>query len=116
MALEITGKVIALLPETNGVSKAGNAWRKREFILETQEQYPKKVAITVMNDKVDDLSHYVVGNTITASLNLESREYEGRWFSNINAWKLSGSTANATPPPAPPIEEGQIPDSTDVPF
>lgn len=95
MALEITGKIISIERPTSGVSKAGKEWQKQEFVIETQEQYPRKVMMSVMGDKVDDLSHYAIGNEITCGINIESREYNGRWYTDVKAWKLSGSTSNA---------------------
>jgi len=96
MALDITGKIIQIMPASNGVSKAGKEWTKQEFVIETQEQYPRKVMMSVMGDKVGDLKKYAVGDQITAHLNLESREYNGRWYSDIRAWKLDGSASGGS--------------------
>ena len=70
MALEITGRIIQKLNKTEGVSKAGKAWSKQEFVIETQETYPKKVMISTMNEKVNDLERFNVGDTVTASFTL----------------------------------------------
>lgn len=93
--MEITGKIISIERPTSGVSKAGKEWTKQEFVIETKEQYPRKVMISVMGDKVDELSHYHIGNEITCGINIESREYNGRWYTDIKAWKISGSSSNA---------------------
>jgi hypothetical protein len=95
MALDITGKIIQKLNKTEGVSKAGKNWSKQEFVIETQEQYPKKVMISTMNEKVSELEKYNVGDVITASLNLESREYNGRWYTDARAWRIQGQGAGA---------------------
>ena len=50
--MEITGKIIIALPEMSGTSKAGNAWKKREYVLETQETYPKKVFFNFFGDQI----------------------------------------------------------------
>lgn len=92
--MDITGNIVKLLQEETGTSKAGKPWRKKDFVIETLDQYPKKVCITVMGDKVDELSHYKVGNKIKASINLESREYNDKWFSSITAWRLEGFEEN----------------------
>lgn len=95
MALDITGKIIQKLNKTEGISKAGKNWSKQEFVIETQEQYPKKVMISTMNEKVSELEKYNVGDVVTASLNLESREYNGRWYTDARAWRIQGQGAGA---------------------
>lgn len=96
MALDITGKIILIMPATSGTSKAGKDWTKQEFVIETQEQYPRKVMMSVMGDKVTELKKFAVGNEIKASLNIESREYNGRWYTDVRAWKLEGSTSGSS--------------------
>ena len=109
MALDITGKIIQIMPATNGVSKAGKEWTKQEFVIETQEQYPRKVMMSVMGDKVSELKRYAVGNEIKASLNIESREYNGRWYTDIRAWKLEGGSAAAGGAEADPFHPDNEP-------
>jgi hypothetical protein len=122
MALDITGKIIQIMPATNGVSKAGKEWTKQEFVIETQEQYPRKVMMSVMGDKVNELKRYAVGNEIKASLNIESREYNGRWYTDVRAWRIEGSTSTAGAPDADPFHPDNEPTFTgdnstdDLPF
>jgi len=121
MALEITGRIIQKLNKTEGVSKAGKAWSKQEFVMETQETYPKKVMISTMNEKVNDLERFNVGDTVTASLNLESREYNGRWYTDARAWRIQGQGAGTTTEGDPfhPDNEPSFtadPASDDLPF
>ncbi|MFY8190480.1 MAG: DUF3127 domain-containing protein [Bacteroidia bacterium] len=99
MALDITGKIIQILPSTTGTSKAGKDWVKQEFIVETQEAYPKKICVSLMNDKVQELKKYVPGNEVKVSLNIESREYQGKWYTNVNAWRIEPGNAAGGPPP-----------------
>ncbi|MDZ4668131.1 MAG: DUF3127 domain-containing protein [bacterium] len=94
MALDITGKILQIMPTTTGTSKAGKDWVKQEFVIETQETYPKKVCISVMGDKAQELKKYVPGNEVKVSLNLESREYNGKWYTNVNAWRIEPSTGD----------------------
>jgi hypothetical protein len=106
MALEIIGKVVQILPQQSGVGKNG-AWSKREIIIETFEQFPRKVCISVWGDKSDNLEvQHPTGSTINASINIESREYNGKWYTDVRAWKIEASQAVAdnymqatTPPP-----------------
>ena len=97
MAMDLKGKVIQLLPMQNGMGKKG-PWKKQEFILETQAQYPKKVCLSLWGDKVDQYN-LAVGDLITASVDLESREYNGRWYTEARAWKVDKSGGAASAPP-----------------
>lgn len=92
MALDIEGKIIQIMPATSGMSKAGKEWTKQEFVIETKDQYPKKVMMSVMGEKVNELKKFAVGNDVKAALNIESREYNGRWYTDIRAWKIDGNT------------------------
>ena len=77
MAMDVSGTVVALLPLQTGQGKNG-VWKKQEFIIETPGQYPKKVCLSLWGEKVDE-NKVSIGDKITASVNLESREYNGRW-------------------------------------
>ncbi|MCE6989060.1 DUF3127 domain-containing protein [Dyadobacter sp. CY323] len=118
--MELTGTVIALLPEVNGQGKNGT-WRKQEFILEIPSQYPKKVCISLWGDKIDqaDLN---VNDSVTASIDVESREYNSRWYTEVKAWKIdkngapasSGSSSSGSP--LPPVTTFTEDESDDLPF
>ena len=116
--MELKGKVIQLLPLQSGMGKKG-PWKKQEFIIETQSQYPKKVCLSIWGDKVDQFN-VSVGQFVIAAVELESREYNGRWYTEARAWKIekSGGDMNEGPPPS--MEEPYIPDSNntadDLPF
>jgi hypothetical protein len=116
--MELKGKVIQLLPLQSGMGKKG-PWKKQEFIVETQSQYPKKVCLSVWGDKVDQFS-LSVGQFVNVSVELESREYNGRWYTEARAWKLEKSGSGSTDGPPPSIEEPFIADSNntadDLPF
>ena len=83
--MEVTGKIIVALPEVGGTSQKGNPWKKREYVLETQETYPRTVFFKVSSD-------------------IDSREYNGRWFVEIRAWKAED--ASAAPAPGAPAAYG----------
>ena len=87
MALEISGKIIKVLPEQTGTGQKG-AWKKQDFVIETIEQYPKKVCISAWGDKVDSLQIYSIGDEVKVSFNVESREYNEKWYTDIRVWKL----------------------------
>lgn len=101
--MEISGKIIQALPETSGTSKAGNPWKKREYVLETQETYPKKVCFNFFGDRADQYP-LTVGDVVTVSFDLSSREYNGRWYTDVSAWKAEKRDATAAPgAPMPPV-------------
>jgi len=96
--MEVKGKVIQLLPLQTGMGKKG-PWKKQEFIIETQSQYPKKVCLSIWGDKIDQFG-ISVGQMVNVSVELESREYNGRWYTEARAWKMDKSTgANSDGPP-----------------
>ncbi len=107
--MEITGRILQILPLQEGTNKNGNPWRKQEFILETESQYPKKVLIMLWGDKVDQF-RLQEGTRITAHIDLESREYNGRWYTEVRAWKLAAADDSEQGPPPPPFEpDGDMP-------
>ena len=90
--MDITGKVILIVGETTGQGKNG-AWRKLEFVIETQSQYPKKVIFSIWGDRIDQAS-LKVGDEVTVSFDPESREYNGRWYTDLRAWRVQKSGTN----------------------
>ncbi len=120
MSLQVQGRITHITPLQTGISGAGKEWKKQNFVIETQDQYPKSIAFTLFGDeKIAALTQYAVGAEVNVFFNLESREYQGRWFSNVNAWKIeAGSANNANPQaPAPPIPSGNKEGSADdLPF
>lgn len=95
--MEITGKIIELLPLQEGQGKNG-PWKKQEFIIETDGQYPKTVCIAAWGDKVDEFN-IQEGVETTVSINVESREYNGKWYTDVKAWKMESSSGVDIPPP-----------------
>ena len=102
--MEVTGKIIVALPEMSGTSKAGNAWKKREYVLETQETYPRKIHFDFFGERADQFP-LNVGDVIKLSFDIESREYNGRWFTSIRGWKSEPASAAGTA--AAPVAAGQ---------
>lgn len=117
--MEIKGKIILALPETSGVSKNGNNWKKREYVLETEETYPKKVHFDFFGDRADQYP-LNVGDDVTLSFDIESREYNGRWYTSIRGWKAEKGAVPAqgpAPVDAPPVVDIATADPTDdLPF
>lgn len=121
--MEIEGKVIQVLGERSGVSKAsGKPWIVREYVLETKDSFPKKVAFDFFGDKAEQYK-LSLGDEIRLSFDIESREYQGRWYTSIRGWKSEPLTGAASAPaPAPamgavPAPPEIMPDnSEDLPF
>lgn len=85
--MDISGKLIQLLPSQTGNGKNGQ-WKKQEFILETGDTYPKKVCIAVWGDKID-MNSFKTGEALDVSFDVESREYNGKWYTDVKAWKVN---------------------------
>ncbi len=97
MAIEIKCKLAGKLQVQNGSSARG-AWCKQEFIVETIETYPRKICMNVWgDDKVAELSGYNVGESLIVSVNIESREFNGRWYTDVRAWKIQRDEIAETP-------------------
>ena len=121
MENKIQGNISAILPETGGTGKTGNTWKKQDYVLETKDNYPKKICFNLWGDKVDQYA-LKMGEFVTVSLDIESREYNGRWYTDLKAWKVekSGeaqSTENQTTENNPPVFQGPPPGpADDLPF
>lgn len=119
--MEINGKIIQLLEVKSGQS-ANGTWRKQEYILETESQYPKKICFMVWGDKIDDFA-IKVGESLVVSVDLESREYNGRWYTDVKAWKATraGAETDYIPTSAPDGPNNSQPENSyslddDIPF
>ena len=120
--MEINGIILELLTEKSGESAKG-PWRKQEYILETNDQYPKKICFMVWTDKIEELA-IKQGENLSVSIDIESREYNGRWYTDVKAWKVSrdGPSAGASYPTASQDDGyGSLESSTpltndDIPF
>ncbi|MCF0194032.1 MAG: DUF3127 domain-containing protein [Bacteroidaceae bacterium] len=101
--MEITGKIILELPERSGVSaRSGAEWRMKSFVLETMEQYPKKMQFEIFGVDRINAMNIQVGETYTISFDIDAREYQGRWYNSIRAFRAAPATAA---PAAAPVAE-----------
>lgn len=115
--MEITGKIIAVLPARGGVAKSGNEWKSQEYVIETQEQYPKKCCFNVFGaDKISEMN-IQAGEVVTIHINIDAREYNGRWYNDIRAWKVTREQQQQAQPvqQAAPAESAQK-RADDLPF
>lgn len=93
--MEIQGKVIAVLSERSGVSARGE-WKSQTYVIETQEQYPKKMAFDVFG--ADRIASFGIhsGEVINVSFDIDAHEYQGRYFNQIRAWNVTKVSQQAT--------------------
>ncbi|MES2629175.1 MAG: DUF3127 domain-containing protein [Bacteroidota bacterium] len=130
MSLEINGKITQMMDPTSGQGSNGQ-WTKRDFVIETADQYPKKVCFSAWNDKAAQLNGYQVGAQVKVSFDVQSREYNQKWYTDLRIWKieaLGGQPAQGAPaqnyqqqPSAPmqqnnPVESFGSDDKDDLPF
>ena len=86
--MELIGKIVQVLPLQSGTSKAGNPWQNQEYIRETLgTQYPRKVCFNLFGDNVNKFP-LQVGQEVTVSIDVESREFNGRWYTDVRAWNV----------------------------
>lgn len=108
--MEITGKLIKKLEPISGEGKNGT-WTKQTFVIETEGQYPKQIAFDCFNDKCELIRNRIIGEQLTVKFDLESREYNGKYFTNVNAYSVTGPAHEAKP-----VDSAQpAPGSPDLP-
>ena len=92
--MQLTAKLIQLLPLQTGTGKNGE-WKKQDIILETDAQYPKKVCISIWGDKINS-SQLQIGNQLIIDFDVESREFNGKWYTDLKAWKVDVQNSSNT--------------------
>ena len=118
--MQLTAKLVEVLAIQIGQGKNGE-WRKQDIIVETDGQYPKKICISLWGDKITD-TNLQIGQQYRYDLDIESREYSGRWYTDVKAWRIELSTdENSTA--KKPIPTSSLPpldmednDDTGLPF
>lgn len=125
--MEFTGKIIAVLAPRGGVSKNGNEWKVQEYVIEDHGQYPRKMCFDVFGAEKIEQFNIQMGEELTISFDVDAREYQGRWYNSIRAWKVDRVAAQpvaAAPAAAPaqPVAPAPAPDfaagnaADDLPF
>ena len=104
MELKITGTVKQVLEEQSGEGRNG-PWRKQEFILETDGNYPKEICVVQWGDNIDAFA-VKADERLTASIDIQSREFNGRWYTDVKAWKVERDDAGAQAS-GPPARDGE---------
>ena len=118
--MQIYARIAQILTTETGTTKAGKAFSKKLVILETEGQYPKKVAITIWNDNISKFTGKQ-GDLITAHIEAESREYQGKWYTELKAWKIENGSANGGTRDGTSVQNvaktfDAVPEDDDLPF
>lgn len=103
--MELAGRVIAVLEPKGGTSRNGNEWKVQEYVIETHDQYPRRMCFDVFGDDKIKQFNIQVGEELNVSFDIDAREWQGRWFNSIRAWKVERVAADGgqMPPVAPPF-------------
>ena len=114
MALELEGTLRQKLGVQSGTSARGQ-WAKQEFLLEFPDgNFTAQACFTAWGqEKVAELDKYQVGDKVKVSFNLKSREYNGRWYNDLQIWRIA--PAGAAQPPAAPAQPAYRPESAPAP-
>ena len=104
--MEIIGKVVRLGTLTEGTSARG-PWRKQELIIETEEQYPRTVCLICWTNQIEEIQQFARGQTIKAQIDISSREFNGKWYTDVRVWRFDpvGTTAAPAAAPAQPAQQ-----------
>ena len=99
--MDIVGKIIQVLPLQSGTSsRTGNSWQVQSYVLETQEQYPRKVCFEIFGEERIKNNPCNIDDLVTVSFDIESREFNGRWYTSIRAWRVQQGDQTAAQPAA----------------
>ena len=98
--MEIIGKVVRLGNLTEGTSARG-PWRKQELIIETEEQYPRTVCLICWTNQIDEIQKFAPGQTIKAQIEISSREFNGKWYTDVRVWRFDPVGVTAAPAAVP---------------
>ena len=117
--MELTGKIIAVLPANSGVSsRTGNPWMSQEYVIEVPGQYPRKCVFRIFGE--DRIKQFNIqnGEDLTVSFDIDAHEYNGRWFNEIRAYNVTrGAAPVAAAPQAAPFPPAQAaPQDATAPF
>ena len=108
--MDFVGVVYRILPPQSGTSARGQ-WQKQEVVFELPDEFSRKVCVTFFGDRAQDAASLQVGDMLNVSVNIESREYNGRWYTDVRAWRIQKvqpeQPAAAPIPDLPPFETAE---------
>ena len=123
--MEIKGKLVKILPAQTGQGRNGE-WKRQEFIIELDGSFPRKACISTWGDKVN-IETFMEGSVLNISFDVESREFNGKWYTNLTAWKVETAgetqqtqqtqqTSSSYMPAPEPYQPDETPVKDDLPF
>ncbi len=112
MSLVLEGKVLQVLPKQSGEGKKG-PWVRQDFIIETPGDYPRKICISAWGERAGEAEKLAGGDKVTVNVNVESREFNERWYTDVRAWRIERSTI-AGSEEAPPEDDIPPPSDDDL--
>jgi hypothetical protein len=119
MALELQGKIFKIMSEQTGEGKNGT-WSKRDFVIETQDQFPKKICFSAWGDKSAEVGRLGIGTPVKIAFDVQSREYNEKWYTDLRPWKIDVLGAGDSAAPSQDFSDapmGEISgDTDDLPF
>ena len=117
--MDLTGKIIAILPAQSGVSsRTGNPWMSQEYVLEVPGQYPRKMVFRLFGEDRIKQFNIQAGEEITVQFDIDAHEWNGRWFNEIRAYNIIRGQAAGQVPAATPFPPAQdaAPQAANAPF
>jgi hypothetical protein len=119
MSLSVKGKLTSKLPVESGTSKAGKEWIRQSIVIDTGDQYNPLICISFFGDKAELLKGLKKDDELEVFINISSREFETKWFHNIDGWKVianGAAPAGAAPAPAAAATNDAPAGDDDLPF
>jgi hypothetical protein len=113
--MELKGKVFQVGEVNSGTNNRGT-WKSVDIIIEQSDDYKRKALITVVGDKVDSAASLIAGQDITFHVNVEAREYQGKWYNSVRGWKWETNVSAPTTTHASSSTKVDIVQDDDLPF
>ena len=121
--MELTGKIIQVLEARSGVAtSSGNSWKVQEYVIETQEQFPHRMMFSIFGEDKIQQAAINAGDEVTVSFDINCREFNGRWYTDVRAWKMVQAQSTAKAAVEMPVQavEEDLPSASieedDLPF
>lgn len=122
--MELEAIVCQVLPQQTGTTARGN-WASQDVIFEIPAEFNNKICVTFRNDKMSEIGSLQIGDKVSVSFNVSSREWNSRWYTSLNGWRINKAVSapvenvsNVSPASQPPLEEysSSSEESNDLPF
>lgn len=118
--MDLTGKIIAVLPASSGVSqRTGNTWMSQDYVIEVPGQYPRKCVFRVFGEDRIKQFNIQMGEDLTVSFDIDAHEFNGRWFNDVRAFNVSRGVVPVAGAPMPgagaPVQSAEMPAASPFP-